>query len=733
MESTEAIDLDLQKFWSIVKRRWLPAAGVFSFVFGLAILAVFLQKPVYKVEGKLLIKKINQTSAVTGLGGEIGELDGVGQQSNPLKTEMEVISSVPLLQRTVEALNLTDEEGVPLKPEEIRKHLLKLKNIAGTDVVQLAYKSTDPQEAAAVVNQLMNIYIANNVLTNRAEAVAANKFIAKQLPETRARVRQAEVTLRQFKEQNQVVDLDEEAKSAVEVINSLEGKITDTQAELTDVNARSAKLRNQVAMNEQESIAMNTLNQSPGVQKVLEELQKIEGELAVQEARFVDGHPTIEALKNKRAALKALLQERVEESSESRRQASVGNLQMGELKQKLAGDFVQSEVERLALNSRLAYLSNAHSLYKQRVNIIPKLEQEQRELKRNLEAAQSTYEVLLKKLQEVRVAENQNMGNARVIESALVPEKPSLLKPAITLALGLMLSILLATAIVVVLEVRDKSVKTVKEVRELFGYTFLGAIPFLKKKGITLGKDTEGWIPELPVKHTPRSPISEAYRMLQANLKFLSSDKALQSIVVTSSVPREGKSTISANLAVAKAQLGCRILLVDGDMRRPVQHHIWGLTNAAGLSDVIVSQAEFKAVVTKVMPNLDVLSAGVIPPNATALLDSKRMASLIEYFSQHYDFVIIDAPPLVAAADALTLGKMTNGVLLVSRPEVLDFTSAAIAKESLEHSDQNVLGLVVNGVIAENESDSYFYFAKEYYVEEDSRTRKLPTAKGKAV
>jgi Mrp family chromosome partitioning ATPase len=109
------------------------------------------------------------------------------------------------------------------------------------------------------------------------------------------------------------------------------------------------------------------------------------------------------------------------------------------------------------------------------------------------------------------------------------------------------------------------------------------------------------------------------------------------------------------------------------------------------------------------------------------------MASLIEYFSQLYDFVIIDAPPLVAAADALTLGKMTNGVLLVARPEVLDFTSAAIAKESLEHSDQNVLGLVVNGVIAENESDSYFYFAKEYYVEEDSRTRKLPTAKGKAV
>lgn len=291
-----------------------------------------------------------------------------------------------------------------------------------------------------------------------------------------------------------------------------------------------------------------------------------------------------------------------------------------------------------------------------------------------------------------------------------------------------MLGILVAGATVVILEVKDTSIKTLKEALDLFGYTLLGVIPALNKKSIPRGKDKEWTVPELPVINNPYSPISEAYRMLQANLKFLSSDKALKVIVVTSSVSKEGKSTVSANLAAAIAQLERRVLLVDADMRRPLQHHIWELTNAAGLSDVIVGQAEFKAAVTQVMPNLDVLPSGVIPPNPLALLDSKRMASLVEYFSEHYDFVIIDAPPLVLAADALTLGKMADGVLLVARPGVGNSASAASAKQLLEQSCQNVLGLVVNGVSLENE-----HYAKEYFAEEDATTRELPKVNHKVV
>lgn len=733
MESTEAIDLDLKKFWLILKRRWLPAASMFGCVVGIAVILASLPKPEYEAQGKLLFKKANQTSSVMGGDQKIGELDGIADKTNPLNTEIEIIRSVPFVQRTVTALNLKNGRGEPLNPEVLASKI-KLKNIPSTDVLQLSYESNNPEEAAAIVNNLMGAYVENNLHSNRAETVAAGDFIAMQLPKTEATVRQAEVALRQFKEQNQVVALDEEAKSAVDVIEKLEIQINDTEAELADVSARSTMLQKRVAMSPQDGIAMNSLNQSPGVQKVLEEFQRVEGELAVQQTRFVESHPAIEELRNRRDALQALLQERIEESSGNERQVSNGNLQTGELKQQLIAELVKSEEERSGLTSRLASLHKTQSLYKQRVNILPRLEQIQRELERRLEASQSTYEVLLRKLQEVRVAENQNIGNVSIIESALVPKKASNRKKIMTLALGNLAAILLVTATVLLLEVSDTSIKTLKEARELFGYTLLGSIPYFGKKITSHRYDQEWTIPELPVRDMPRSPISEAYRMLQANLKFLSSDKALKVIVVTSSIPKEGKSTVSANLAVAMAQLGRRVLLVDADMRRPLQHHIWELTNAAGLSDVIIGQAEFEVAVREVMPKLNVLTAGVIPPNPMALLDSKRMASLIEDFSKNYDFVIIDAPPLVVAADALTLGKMTDGVLVVARPGVINSTNAATAKESLERCGQNILGLVVNGVLLENESDSYFYYAKEYSNEENSPIREKAMSKsGKRV
>ncbi len=722
MESTEAIDLDFQKFWLIVKRRWLPAAVVFSCVVGVATVLALLEEPVYIASGKLLFKKTNQTSSLTGLGQEIGELKTLGAKSSALNTEMEIIRSVPFVQKTITALQLKNEQGRPLSPQAVANRI-NLQIIPLTDVLQLSYQDTDPQIAAAVVNNVMNLYLENNVLTDRAEAVAAGDFIAKQLPKTEATVRQAEVALRQFKEQNQVVALEQEARSAVEMNKQLQMQISEAQAALAEANSRTRLLQNKVGMDSQQAIATSTLNQSAGVQKVLEEYQQVEADLAVQQTRFADTHPAIEALRQRRDALKALLQARVGQSLGNQQQVSDQNLQMGALKQQLTSDLVKSEVERLGLESRLSSLSNAQSVYRQRANVIPRLEQYQRELERQLAAAQSTYQILLQKLQEVRVTENQNMGNARIIEPALVPQTASLRKKIITLALGNVVGILLAIATIFILELSDTSIKTLKESRELFGYTLLGSIPYFGKKVNSRRKNQEANIPELPVRDTPRSPISEAFRMLQANLKFLGSDNPLRVIVITSSVPKEGKSTVSANLAAAIAQLGRRVLLVDADMRHPVQHHIWELTNVAGLSDVIVGEAEFDSAVTEVMAKLDVLTAGVMPPNPMALLDSKRMASLIEHFSECYDFVIIDAPPLILAADALTLGRMTDGVLLVARPGVVDSTSAAAAKESLDRCGQNVLGLVVNGVIVENESDSYFYYAQGYSKDEDSKPR----------
>jgi capsular exopolysaccharide synthesis family protein len=721
MESRETIDLDFHKFWYIFQRRWLPATAIFNCVVVAFIGIAFVQKGGFQSEGKILIKKNNQTSALTGLA-EVGQLEGLDLKSSPISTEIEVIRSIPLLEKTIALLDLKDDKGKSIKAEELAKQI-KFKAIPSTDVIQINYEGKNPKEVGAVVEQLMKLYIENNIISNKTATTAAGDFIAKQLPIIEGKVRQSEIAMRRFKERNQIVVLDEESKTAVAILKELEGKIYDAQAGLADASKRSQSLREKIGMSSQEATQVDSLNRSTAIQKVLEEYQQVENQLAAEQSRFLPTHPTIKNLQNKRDALKNLLNQRVEDSVGSRKIVKTENLQSGIIKQQLSLDLVKSEVESSALISRLEELSATQIAYKNRLNVLPKLEQEQRELQRRLEASQSTYQTLLKKLQEVRVAENQTTGNARIIQDAFVSPKPMASQKLIILALGSLLGILLATGAIVILEIRDKSIKHLQDAKEVFGFTLLGIIPSLSKKTLAKSQDSEWEIPQLVVKNTPRLPVAQAYQMLQANLKFLSSDKPPSVIVVTSSVPQEGKSTISANLATSMAQLGKRVLLVDADMHHSSQHHIWSLTNEAGLSDVLVGQAEFNTTVNEVMANLNVLSAGAIPPNPLALLDSKHMAKLIEQFAATYDCVIIDAPPVTLGADALTLGQMADGVLLVTRPGLVSFNSANAAKESLMRSHQNVLGIVVNGIVVENETDSYFYYSQEYSEQRVSRPK----------
>ena len=708
MESREAVDINLQNLQLAIKRRWLAAAGVFGFVLGMTTITAFLQAPLYQAEGKLLLKRPSETSSLNPEKYE-PRLEPLSTESNPVSTESEIVSSTPLAQKTIAALTLKDEEGKPLKPTALISQL-KLKNIPATDVLQVAYESKEPQQAAAVVNKLMSVYVDYNIQSNRAEASAAEDFIVKQLPKTESTVREAEASLRRFKERHQIVNLEQEAVSAVEVLKELQDQITTTEAALVQTQGRAAKLQKEIALTSQDAVPLNSLKESPGIQKTLAELQQVESDLVVLQTRFEDTYPEVQKLQQKRNALKQLLEGRIGQMLSVPKQVSNRDLEAGELQQKLTEDLVRAEVERLSLSNRLDFLTRARTNYRQRATVLPQLEQQQRELERQVRAAQATYELMLKKLQELRVEQNRNIGNARIIETALVPETPLLGKRVMTLGLGGIAALLLAIATIVLLELSDASIKTLREIRQLFGYTLIGSIPQLGKfVQFKSQRQQDCPVPQLLVRHSPRSSEAEAYRMLQANLRFLNLDRPLKAVAVTSSVPKEGKSTVCANLAVAIAQLGRRVLLVDADLRSPMQHHIWQQTNVEGLSHVLIGGADFQAAVEQVMPNLDVLTAGVVPPNPMALIDSQRMAALVSSLRDRYDFVIIDAPPLVVAADALTLGKITDGILLVARLGVVDYASAAAARESLNCSCQTVLGVVANSVPSENRSYSSFH------------------------
>ena len=182
---------------------------------------------------------------------------------------------------------------------------------------------------------------------------------------------------------------------------------------------------------------------------------------------------------------------------------------------------------------------------------------------------------------------------------------------------------------------------------------------------------------------------------------------------MTSSVPGEGKSTVAANLAAAMAQLNRKVLLIDGDLRKASQHELWQLDNKAGVKDVIAHKTPLTKVVNQPMPQLDVLTSGTIAPNPLALLDSTEMSQLVANARKEYELIIIDAPPLAVTADVLTLSKLADGIVFVSRPGIVENESAELAKETLYNAslDKQVLGMVINGV-KPKEFDRYSYHAK---------------------
>ncbi len=714
METISNIEeIDIQKYLQVIKRRWLPALGAIALTITGASLYAFSLKPSYRAEGSVMIKS-NRTSSLTGLSEELGRLEVLTQNHNPLDTQARIVTSNPVLQEAIRALDFRDKEG-KLVPIHALAAGLSVEGIKGSDILLISYSNPDPEKAAKVVNTVIDKYIKQNIAANQAEAKTAGEFLSEQLPKAESSVKKAELNLRRFKETNRIIAIREQAQAAVETITKLEEQISQVQAQLAHVTARLAILSDRAKVEPQQAVISADLSQTAGVQKILAQIQEAESQLALEQTRFKAGHPSVVAQEKRLEALNNLLQQRTAEVAGTDRQFQAGDLQIGEIRQGLIAEITRVEAERVGFEQQIIKLRNKLYSYKRRANYLPQLEQKQRQLERELKAAQSTYETLLTKEQEIKVAENQKIPNARIISRALIPDAPQGPRKVLFIIGGTTAGIFLGLIAAFGLDLIDRSIKTVKEAKEIFKYTLLGVIPASGKnhKHNSSIAGVNRSIPRIIGKDIPQFPVGNAYQILQANLKFLCSDSQLKSIVVTSSVSKEGKSEVAANLAVTISSLGRRVLLVDADMRHPIQHHTWGLTNAIGLSNVIVDRVDLNAAVTEVIPNLDVLSSGVLPPNPIALLDSERMATLLSNFTQKYDFVIFDTPAVVGSADAAILSDLTDGILLVVHPGVVDLDSAKAAKDYLTQSNQKVLGIVINGVNLKNEPNSNLYYTKE--------------------
>ena len=716
MESSQ--NFGVGEYWQAIKRRWLPGTAVLLTVFILGAIITTFKKPTYEAQAKLRFKKNNASSALTELSKEIGTLSPVAEKSNPINTEAEVIRSHPLIKQTISDLDLKNQAGETMGVNGFLNKL-EVGEIDGTDVITVAYLDQDPELATEVVNTLVANYLDNNILVNRAEAVAAREFLEKQLPIAEQTLRQAEASIRKIKEENQIVSPQEQANAIATNLRNIQQQIANTRSQIANTASQTEYIKNKLGFSDEQALVATAISQSPEIQATLEQLQAVESELALDKTRFTDNNPQLSSLQEKLDSLTQLLERQSQSIGGDALLKFYQNSQLSETQQQLTSELIQLEATNRGLAKQLNSLTEEEKTQKAKAQQLPQLEQRLRELERHLTASQTTYELLLKQKQSIQLAENQNIGNVRVIAEAVIPQEPVSSRGVSYLA-SASLALLVAGAVVYLLEITDKSIKTVEEAKQLFGYTWLGIIPDTDRlKLMSLPEaDSDPTVPKLVVKDYSFLPVNESYRMLQSNLKFLSSDKQVKSIVVTSSVSGEGKSAVAANLATAMAQAEHKVLLVDADLHRPMQHRIWSVYNDRGLSNLIAEQLDPTTAIEEILPGLDLLTSGVIPPSPATLLDSQRMAMLIKYWSENYDFVIIDTPAIDFAADAPIMGRMADGILLAVKPGAVEREQANFTKEILERSGQNVLGMVFTGISPESEPRSYSYY---YHFLEDKQ------------
>jgi polysaccharide biosynthesis transport protein len=703
--SRDSLDVNLSEYLVKVKRRWKPALAVFLLTLGVAGCLSLLQKKTYEAEGKLLFKQ-KSAGAIGEIGKEAGTLNTILNDQTPLSTQIQVLESEPVIQQVIDRQKLTDEDGEPLKPEDFRKKLLA-EVVGGTDVVGVSYKHPDPKVASNVVNTLMDVYIQTQIASNQSQPGAAKEFIDGQLPQIEAKVKSAEEQISAFRSQNNIVDLGEEKRGLVANLGAINQQITVTGSELQGMQAQSAALQGQLGLDLEQAVKANQLGSYPEVQSILDQLAETESSLAKERQRFSEQHPSVISLNQKKVDLTQQLRNLIAVNVGEGVEVSQGLLRNENgTKENQLEKFISFKIEELSLQKQVGAMYNAQQELINRAKLLPQLEQKDRELVRQAESAGKTYETLLNNLQEATIAANSKTGNADVVEYAALPDKGNSGR-AILLGMGVIMGAFLANLTVILLEMQDRSISSLVEIKKKFPYPTVGITrlepPMYQGRIVT--------------RDEPDSFSSEVYRMIQANLKFLTNDKPPKVILVTSSVPEEGKSTVTANLAAAIAQLGRSVLLVDADLRRSSQHHLWGVDNRKGLKDIVVDNVSPLSVIRQPMPKLSLLTSGIVEANPLGILDSPKMSDFIGRSRREYDLILIDVPPLPVTADVLTISKLVDGILFVTRPGIVEHESAELAQEALATTGQKILGMVVNGVKA-NEFDRYSYhgrYGKKYF------------------
>jgi capsular exopolysaccharide synthesis family protein len=717
----EEKEIQLMDYWRVLmKRRWI-ALGVFLVCVTTVALYSLTMTPIYRATAQILIEKANSNVLSTQ---DLMAIDTSG--TDFYQTQYKILESRTLAREVISRLDLTrfpefkpypdsrqsgaspSQLSLPVKNTVndsalVTKFLKKLKiePIRNSRMVKVNFESENPQLAAQAANTLARAYIDWSLGLRLQTQQNAAVFLDEQVKETKRKLEASEQGLQQYREKFGVAALTgssgtkdnpqathDISRQKMAQVNAQLGEVTNKRIE-AEINYRQAK---ELLQNPEKAESIPEAVNNPVIIAIKNQEVQLMRERTEKSEKFGPKHPTMEALTQE---LEGLRKKKLQD---------IRNI-VDSMKSKYEIALSQERSLQAALGR-----SQVETINRDKVAI------QYQVLQQEVDSSRGLYDMLLKRLKETNVNEENRTMNIHVVDPAETPKNPAKPRLMLNLLLSCLVGLMLGVGLSFFMEYIDNTIKTPADLKQYFNLPYLGPVPNFEIKEDVPGND-------LIILTSPKSSSSEAFRGLRTNILFSSAKHVPQVILVTSSAAQEGKTLISSNLAVAMAQGGVRTLILDCDMRRPRMNKIFGLPRDPGMSNILVGESSWEDLVRPTpVDKLWFIPSGPIPPNPAELVSSDLMEDLVGQLRGRYDRIIIDSPPVTAVTDSVALSRLVDGLVLVIKTGVTSRDIINSTVRALKEINAKILGVVLNDIPVGK--DSYYYYQYHYYYYGDDKDKK---------
>ena len=685
--------------WILRRHFWKILAFVAACVLATAMVSARL-KPIYESTATVNI----DFQAPSELVGQGSTQSSVGNPDAFLATQIKLIQSDAVLRPVAEQFHLLNpgaqsKQNVSTKEQNrieapVSLGSLRVTRPAGTNLLLINYRSTDPRFAADISNAIANSYLAHTYELRIHSSASMSSFMAKQLDELKAKMEQSNLALAQFEKDLDVINPEDKS-------NILSSRLLQLNTEYT--NAQADRVNKQAALEAIKSgsvEAAQVSSQGASLAKLSDALDTARQHFALVKATYGSNHPEYRKAASELAEVEKQFNETRDSIAE---QVAVQYRQALSREQLLQKTVAETKAEWDALNSRSF---------------------QYRQLKQEADADRTLYDELVKKIQDADINSGFQNNNISIADPARPPLYPIFPNTQRNLLLAFIISLLLAVGAAILQDMLDTTLRDPQEASRFLGMDVIGTMPIDREAAHVLTSASSAAAAASLARqavngsrkgyYSSTSDFDEAVRTIRNTILLSDFEGRLRSIVLTSAAPGEGKSTIAAHLAIANADRGKKTLLVDGDLRRPSLHAKFGFTPREGLSNVLTGEMPWQNVVLPIegKPDLCLLPAGPGSHRAADLI-GPRLSPLLDEFAKEYDLVILDSPPLLGFAECLQMATAADGVLIISLAGETRRRAVAEVISVLSRLRANIIGVVLNQVSRNTSSEGYSYYG--YY------------------